>query len=253
MDAIRRAKYEVVRDLPPEGHAVMNVDDPVVRELADETSHVAVTRYGLDAGGRPDVTARDVTYGPDGTALTLLDARDDTELHIGTPLLGRHAVGHVLAGFSVARALGRAPEDIARSVSCLVPVEHRLQLMDGAPGVTIIDDAYNSNPDGAASALEVLERMPGDNRIVVTPGMVELGDRQFEENRRFGEEAGRVADTLIVVARVNRDAIVQGADGKKARIITVDTLDEAQVHLRDLLRPGSVVLFENDLPDQYES
>lgn len=252
MDAIRRAKYEVVRYLPSDGTAIMNVDDPIVRALADSTSHVPVTRYGLDAGGRPDVTARGVTFGPQGTTMTVVDERDGTQTQVSTPLLGRHSVGHVLAGFAVARALGRNPEEIARGASRLRPVEHRLELLDGAPGITIIDDAYNSNPQGAAAAIEVLEAMPAGNRIVVTPGMIELGELQFEENRRLGELAGGVADTLIVVARVNRDAIAQGADGKKAKVITVDSLDEAQVHLGELLRPGSVVLFENDLPDQYE-
>ncbi|MQB00869.1 MAG: UDP-N-acetylmuramoyl-tripeptide--D-alanyl-D-alanine ligase [Actinobacteria bacterium] len=253
MDAIRRAKYEVVRDLPSGGTAVMSVDDQIVRALADDTTHVAVVRYGLDADGRPDVTARDVTFGSDGTTMTILDQRDGTQVRLSTPLLGSHAVGHVLAGFAVARAVGRTKEEIARAASRLRPVEHRLQLMDGAPGITIIDDAYNSNPDGAAAALAVLEAMPADRRIVVTPGMIELGELQYDENRRFGELAGGVADTLIVVARVNRDAIVEGAGGKRAKVITVDSLDEAQVHLRDFLRPGSVVLFENDLPDQYES
>jgi len=253
MDAIRRAKYEVVRDLPHGGTAVMNVDDPVVRELADSTSHVAVVRYGLVAEGSPDVSARDVRFGPDGTTMVVADARDGTEIEVATRLLGRHSVGHVLAAYAVARALDRSPDDIARSAARLQPVEHRLQLLDGAPGITIIDDAYNSNPDGAASALEVLEAMPADNRIVVTPGMIELGDRQAAENERLGGLAGAVADTVIVVARVNRDAIARGAAGKKARVITVDSLEEAQVHLAELLRPGSVVLFENDLPDQYEN
>ena len=134
------------------------------------------------------------------------------------------------------------------------PVDHRLQIIDGTGGVTVIDDAYNSNPDGAAAALEVLESMPGKNRIVVTPGIVELGPLQQEANEAFGERAGAVADTLIVVARLNRVAIVAGAARSGvARVVTVDSLDEAQKELATLLRPGDVVLFENDLPDQYEN
>ena len=253
MDAIRRGKYEVVRDLPVDGTAVMNVDDPIVRELADVTEHVRVVRYGLDVDGSPDVTARDVNFGPHGTTMMLVDRRDDAQTQVSTRLLGRHAVGHVLAGYAVARVLGRSPEEIAADARRLQPVEHRLQLLEGAPGITIIDDAYNSNPEGAAAALEVLEAMPVEKRIVVTPGMIELGELQAKENRRFGERAGAVADVLIVVARVNRDAIVSGALGGKARVITVDSLEEAQVHLAELLTPGSAVLFENDLPDQYEN
>ncbi|HET7482039.1 MAG TPA: cyanophycin synthetase, partial [Actinomycetota bacterium] len=128
----------------------------------------------------------------------------------------------------------------------------RLQLIDGAGGITVIDDAFNSNPEGAAAALEVLEGMPAKKRVVVTPGIIELGELQVEANRRFGEHAARVADALIVVARVNRDAIVAGASGGRAEVVTVDTLDEATRRLPSLIGPGDVVLFENDLPDQYE-
>jgi UDP-N-acetylmuramoyl-tripeptide--D-alanyl-D-alanine ligase len=132
-------------------------------------------------------------------------------------------------------------------------VEHRLQIIRGAGGVTVIDDAFNSNPDGAAAALEVVEAMPATPKIVVTPGIIELGELQAEANEQFGEHAGRVADTLIVVAKVNRASLVAGAERSgRAEVVTVDTLAEAQEVMKGLLRPGAVVLFENDLPDHYE-
>jgi UDP-N-acetylmuramoyl-tripeptide--D-alanyl-D-alanine ligase len=131
-------------------------------------------------------------------------------------------------------------------------VEHRLQLIEGTGGVTVIDDAFNSNPDGAAAALAVLEQMPGGRKVVVTPGIIELGEMQAEANRVFGRRAAAVADVVIVVARLNRDAILDGADGGRAEIVAVDSLDDATARLTTLLRPGDVVLFENDLPDQYE-
>jgi UDP-N-acetylmuramoyl-tripeptide--D-alanyl-D-alanine ligase len=118
--------------------------------------------------------------------------------------------------------------------------------------VTVIDDAFNSNPDGAAAALEVVDAMNASPKIVVTPGMIELGPLQAEANERFGEHAGRVADALIVVARVNRDALVEGATRGGAQVITVDTLADAQEAMKPFMTSGAVVLFENDLPDQYE-
>jgi UDP-N-acetylmuramoyl-tripeptide--D-alanyl-D-alanine ligase len=145
--------------------------------------------------------------------------------------------------------------ELGEQIAGLDPVEHRLQLMDGGGGVTIIDDAYNSNPAGAAAALEVLESMPGRRKVVVSPGIIELGDIQFEANEVFGHDAARVADVLIVVARLNRAAITAGAaraDGA-VDVITVDSLAEATDRLAGLLAPGDVVLFENDLPDQYET
>jgi UDP-N-acetylmuramoyl-tripeptide--D-alanyl-D-alanine ligase len=255
LDAIRRAKYELIESLPSHGTAVMNTDDAEVRMLADGTDRIPVVRYGLEPAGRPDLTAADVSASPSGTTFTLVDNRTGESLPAHTRLLGRHSIGHVLAGASVALALGRNLAELSEPIERLDPVEHRLQLIEGTGGVTVIDDAYNSNPSGAAAALEVLESMPGRTKVVVTPGIVELGDLQFEANERFGHHAGRVADVLIVVAQVNRRALTSGAaraDGA-IKIITVDSLVEATETLKGILRSGDVVLFENDLPDQYES
>jgi UDP-N-acetylmuramoyl-tripeptide--D-alanyl-D-alanine ligase len=254
LDAVRRAKYELIESLPPDGRAVMNVDDPTVRALADSTERVQVVRYGLEAEGRPDLTATDVRTGSGGSAFTIRDRRSGDAIEVETQLLGRYAIGHVLGGVAVAVTAGRRLTDIVDDISQLRAVDHRLQLIEGTGGITVIDDAYNSNPDGAAAALDVLEAIPGHKKVVVSPGIIELGPEQFEANEHFGERAAEVADVLIVVARLNRDAIISGAarmtDG--ARVVTVDTLDEATTELRAILKPGDVVLFENDLPDQYE-
>ncbi len=252
MDAIRRAKYEIVRCLPPGGTAVMNVDDPEVRALADATEGIRVVRYGLEGSVRPDVTAHSVEVTERGTTLTV--AAGGEELRTETRLLGAHALGHILAAVSVALVAGRSLGELDGPIRSLQAVEHRLQIIDGTGGVKVIDDAYNSNPEGAAAALEVLAAMPGARKLVVTPGIVELGSLQREANERFGEQAARVADTLIVVATLNRDAILSGArrvDGA-TKLVAVDSLAEATERLGRLLGPGDVVLFENDLPDQLE-
>ncbi len=250
LEAIKRGKYEIVSSLPKDGTAVMNVDDPTVRDLADGTAGTSVIRYGLEAEGAPDVTAENVQTTSEGTTFSIVAGGGSIE--VTTRLLGRHAVGHILAGVAVALTAGRDLKELPGPISALTPVEHRLQIIPGAGGVTVIDDAYNSNPEGAAAAIEVLEQMPARRRIVVTPGIIELGPLQAEANRRFGELAGRVADVLIVVARVNRDAITQGARGGKAEVVAVDSLVRAQEELATRVQRGDVVLFENDLPDQYE-
>jgi UDP-N-acetylmuramoyl-tripeptide--D-alanyl-D-alanine ligase len=254
IDAVRRAKYELIESLPDDGVAVMNVDDPIVRELADSTRGVQIVRYGLDGGGRPDITATGVRVGADGSSFTIEDRRTGGAVDVETRLLGRYAIGHVLAGAAVALSAGRALADLRSAISELTAVEHRLQLIAGAGGVTVIDDAYNSNPDGAAAALEVLEAIPGKNKVVVSPGIIELGSEQVAANQRFGRRAAEVADYLIVVAKLNRDAITSGASqaSNGAQVVTVDTLDDATTKLQTILGPGDVVLFENDLPDQYE-
>ena len=250
LEAIGRAKYEIVLSLPSEGVAVMNVDDEVVRQLADTTTNVRVIRYGIDPHGRPDVTATGIEVTQEGTQMTI--SANDEQIVARTRLVGRHAIGHVLSAVAVATAAGRRLTELVEPIASLGPVEHRLQIIEGTGGVTVIDDAYNSNPEGAAAALEVLDAMPGAKKVVVTPGIVELGDLQAEANEAFGRHAGEVADVVVVVARVNRDAIVSGAASGSAEVVVVDTLDEATSRLQTILGPGDVVLFENDLPDQYE-
>jgi UDP-N-acetylmuramoyl-tripeptide--D-alanyl-D-alanine ligase len=251
MEAIERGKYEIVRDLTSDGIAIMNVDDERVRRLADATTHVRVVRYGIDAAGAPDVTVSRVETSRRGTALDLVV--DGQTVTAETKLLGRHAVGHILAGVAVATTTGVPLDVLPRRIARLAPVEHRLQIIEGAGGVTVIDDAYNSNPQGAAAALEVLSQMDARKRVVVTPGIVELGPLQEQENERFGARAAEVADVVIVVAKLNRDALERGARStSSAEVITVDSLDEATAALSSVLGPGDVVLFENDLPDQYE-
>jgi UDP-N-acetylmuramoyl-tripeptide--D-alanyl-D-alanine ligase len=120
--------------------------------------------------------------------------------------------------------------------------------------VLIIDDAFNSNPRGAAAALDVLADLDGGRRILVTPGMVELAEREFDENRGFGRRAAEVCDTVIVVGRERSTPLVTGLrEGglPDERVHVVRDLAEATVHLGTLVRSGDVVLFENDLPDTY--
>lgn len=251
-DAIKAGKLEIVVTLPRGGVAVVNSDDPTIRGLRDELAGVDVVRYGLDPAGSPDVTATDVAVTRAGTEMTIVDRRSGASVGVTTKLLGRHSIGHVLAGVAVALRVGRDLESLRAPIAALTPVEHRLQLIEGAGGVTVIDDAFNSNPEGAAAAFEVLGSMPARQRVVVTPGIVELGELQREANEQLGRAAAAVADVLIVVARLNREAILTGAQGGKARVLSVASLDEATAELAKILGPGDAVLFENDLPDQYE-
>ena len=249
IETIRAAKYEIVESLPADGIAVMNMDDGEVRALADRGERRTL-RYGMDPSGRPDVTAEEIETTRSGSTFSLIVG--ERRASVSTRLLGRFAIGHILAGVAVGQALGRSFEDLAAAIASLEPVKHRLQLISGRGGVTVIDDAFNSNPQGAAAALEVLDAMPASKRVVVTPGIIELGPLQVEANERFGEAASEVADVVIVVSKVNRDALTTGAKKGPADVIVVDTLAEATEKLQGLLDAGAVVLFENDLPDHYE-
>ncbi len=119
---------------------------------------------------------------------------------VSAGLLGRHNVSNLLAAAAVGRVLGIEPARIAEGLAKVQAPPHRLQpIHNRRAGIVVIDDAYNSNPDGAAAALEVLREHPAKRRLLVTPGMVELGELEAELNRRFGEQAGAVCDVAILV------------------------------------------------------
>jgi UDP-N-acetylmuramoyl-tripeptide--D-alanyl-D-alanine ligase len=131
--------------------------------------------------------------------------------------------------------------------------EHRQQVVTTPRGVVVVDDTFNSNPDGARTALELVARhaTEGRRRVVVTPGMVELGSMQDDANRVFGQEAAALATDVLIVGRTNRGPLLEGARGGPATIVLVANRDEAVTWVRDNLGPGDVVLYENDLPDHY--
>ena len=155
----------------------------------------------------------------------------------------------------VAIELGVSDERIRYAVCKIEQVEHRLNMKRTPGGVTIIDDAFNSNPDGSRMALDVLSRMTGGKRIIVTPGMIELGSKQEKYNHIFGESIAKACDVAIIVGQYNRDAIVSGIRSKKfdeKNLYTVESFTEAQKVLGTILRQGDTVLYENDLPDTFK-
>ena len=132
-------------------------------------------------------------------------------------------------------------------------MEHRLQLIRNPGGMSVIDDAFNSNIRGAKQAFQVLRVFP-EQRIVVTPGMVELGEKEYEMNREFGEAMADCCDVAILVGKKRSQAIGEGlrtGGFAQERIHVVSSLDEATELLKQIVRPGDTVLFENDLPDNY--
>lgn len=189
--------------------------------------------------------------------------------------LGHAAPANVACAVAAASVLGVADADIAQRLEDLPRPEHRRTTARSDRGVTVIDDTYNSNPAGARAAIAMLASADAARRVVVTPGMVELGRSQAPENRLLGEQAAQVADDVIVVGRTNRAALLAGVTGwdlptarratrgRNARTLFNDrTDDRATVRLmpsrddavnwvRTNLSEGDAVLYENDLPDHY--
>ena len=210
----------------------------------------------VDVGLRKDTTSQRI---PSSNAMRTTEnpnALRTTEIR--TQLLGRHNVSNILAAMSVALACGMELEEIRDAIAKVEPVPHRLQLSASEGGVTIIDDSFNANPVGAKAALEVLDDFGrdanGGKKVLVTPGMVELGEQEYEENRRFGERAAAVCDRVILVGPSRTTPILEGlktANYPSEQVSVAVNLAEVKNYLAKLLKPGDVVLFENDLPDNY--
>ncbi|MGN0996801.1 MAG: UDP-N-acetylmuramoyl-tripeptide--D-alanyl-D-alanine ligase [Candidatus Ventricola sp.] len=247
IERIRDTKYELIDGLPQDGTAIFARDGAICEAL--------YARCPLQAKYMPGdlVRASQAEAGPWGTRFVLEDAQTGEQAVCQTRLLGEHAIANLLLCCTAARALGMTLAEIAQGVARCQPVEHRLQLLDGGAGVTIIDDAFNANPVGAQAALRVLEYFPG-RRIIITPGMVELGGEEAAFNRAFGEQMARSVDEAILVGRRHTQPIVDGllAQGfSQAHIQVVGSLEESTRALHAMMKAGDVVLYENDLPDNY--
>ncbi len=256
-----RAKYELIEALPTDGLAVINVDNEICAGLANKTDRVPVIRYGLEynMNGNSTISLKtsNIKQSEKGLTFTVEDEKERS-VEITTRLLGKHNVSNILAAMTVSLNCGMSLKEIQDALLRLEPVPHRLQLIAGGAGVTVIDDSFNSNPEGAKAALEVLSDFVSEKngkKVLVTPGMVELGELEYEENKRFGSEAAKVCDLVILVGPTRTVPIKAGLKDDnypEQQILVVANLKEAQQHLEKRLKPGDVVLFENDLPDNYD-
>jgi UDP-N-acetylmuramoyl-tripeptide--D-alanyl-D-alanine ligase len=252
IDNIMRTKYELIERLPADGVAIFNYDNEYVKKLANKTFKEKIL-YGIKNIEDTDVFATDIRVGNTGSKFTLCINGLGT-IECETKLLGEHNILNILAGAALAKVLGLNLDEILRGISNLESVEHRLQLIDPGTGVIVIDDAFNSNPDGAKAALDVLDSFKDYRKIIVTPGMVELGALEEEENKKFGENIAHVCDIAILVGKKRTTPIYRGLKNKEFNednLYVVNSLNEATEVLKTLTKANDVVLFENDLPDTY--
>lgn len=253
IENIQKTKYELIEALADDDIAIFNYDNDYVKPLADKTKKRTI-RYGMEEIDKLDVYAKDIAVHERGSSFTL-GFKDKGEVMAETKLLGKHNISNLLAAASVGYVLGMEPEAVARGIGKVEPVEHRLNIVDGGTGIIVIDDAFNSNPVGARAALDVLGQFEKGKKIIVTPGMVELGDMEEEENYKLGKEIAKVCDVAILVGKKRTAPIQKGlmdAGFSEDKMIVTKNLDEATASLGRVAVVGDVVLFENDLPDSYD-
>ena len=258
IDTIAKEKSTLATELKPGGTLILNGEDPKVRKMANLRKDVTTVLTGKEGS----VDAANIKIGSDGTSFTLKISdhsspeKDGKEVEIKTRLLGRHNIQNLLLAAAVANELNIRPETVAIAASAMEPVEHRLELKQ-KNGLLIIDDAFNSNPVGAKSAVDLLSTFEGGKKIIITPGMIELGDSEEIENERFGRHIGESSIDLAILVGAQRTLpILRGIEStdtdKKTQIKVVDSLFDANKYVAEVAQTGDVVLYENDLPDSYQ-
>lgn len=251
IENVQKTKFELIDALPADGFGVINNDFEYCANR--KVGNVKVARYGISTTDGCEYIAKDVKYSAKGTSFTVM-GNDGTSIDLKTKLVGECNISNLVAAVIVAVHLGLSHEEIRRGVESIEQVEHRLNVKRTPGGVTIIDDAFNSNPAGSRMAVDVLKQFESGKRIIVTPGMIELGSEQERLNHELGKHIGNSIDIAVVVGRYNRDALVAGISSTgfdKQNLHVVDSFADSQVLLGKILKPGDTVLYENDLPDSF--
>jgi UDP-N-acetylmuramoyl-tripeptide--D-alanyl-D-alanine ligase len=238
IEAVERAKGELLEALPLDGRAILNADDPIVRRMGRRTA-----ARSLSYGFADDADVRGTTVesrGVDGMRFVLEAMGDRRTLTI--PGLGRLAVHNALAAAATGLVVGLRPDEIAAGLAGGWSAPHRGELYR-LGRVTVVDDSYNASPASVIAALEMLGGLPG-RRVAVLGEMLELGSAHDEGHRTVGETAGRIAELVIVVGEgatgIAEGAVAAGLASR--RVIHVADHEDALEALRPRLRDDDVVL-----------
>ncbi|MBO2461991.1 UDP-N-acetylmuramoyl-tripeptide--D-alanyl-D-alanine ligase [Actinomadura violacea] len=242
-EAIAKAKGEMVEALLPGGTAVLNADDPLVSAMASRTAGEVVT-FGRSDGAA--VRAVDETLDEQGRARFTL-VTPEGSAPVALRLYGSHAVANALAAAAAARAAGLPVDEVAAGLSEAEPASRwRMEVTERADGVTVVNDAYNANPDSTRAAIDVLAHMARGRRAYAVLGeMAELGGSSAAEHASIGRHAARSGLDGLVVVGANAAAMAEGAAEVASwtgECVQVDDVGAAVAALSGRLGPQDVVL-----------
>jgi UDP-N-acetylmuramoyl-tripeptide--D-alanyl-D-alanine ligase len=255
-EAIAKTKAELPQAVPRSGVVVLNVDDPAVAAMAEVTAArvVRVSRHSHTDAGPPDVWAGPVTLDELARPQFTLHSGADSVVEVSLAVHGDHQVSNALCAAAVALECGATTEQVANALAGAGPVSgHRMRVSTRTDGVTVIDDAYNANPDSMRAGLQALawissSRGAGRRRSWAVLGeMAELGEDAISEHDRIGRLAVRLDVSRLIVVGIGRSmsamhhgAVMEGSWGGEAAVVA--DADAALTVLRAELQPGDVVL-----------
>ncbi len=247
IDNVFKAKFELYDAVrAKDGTVFANGDNDNIRNGAKKD----VLLYGSDTSYK--FRAENISASRYGSSFDLV--LNEEKISVTTKLLGKHNVQNIVGAAGIAYSLGVPAKDIAFAISRLAPTEHRLEMKTSLGGSLLIDDAYNANPEGCMEAVNVLSSFEGMKKVIITPGLVELGDKEYEYNKALGKAAALVCDRIIFVGQKRSEPLADGVgetDFDKSYMYIAASFKEAMEIYSGFADGNTVVLLENDLPDNY--
>ena len=248
VDNVFKAKFELYDAVKQKGSTVFVNGDS--KELISRINQAEYTVYGTNP--EFDYSAKNISYKKDGSQFDI--KLGDETVTLKSKLLGMHNIINITGAAALAYSLGVSAKEIKYAVASLKPTEHRLEMKPCINGSVMIDNAYNSNPEGSIGAVNVLGSFDEMKKVIITPGLVELGDKEYDYNYALGLEAAKICDIIILVGK-NRSKPMQDAVNStsfnKENLFVASSFFEAMDIYNQFANNNTVVLVENDLPDNY--
>ena len=248
IENVKRTKMELIESLPQEGKSFVNFEDENIKQINFDNNNI---KFGIS--NMCDYYATDIDINESGSNFNI-HLKNNKVISVKTKLLGIHNIINIVGAVAVCYELGLKEEEIITGIRFLKPVTHRLELKRNANGAIIIDDAYNSNVKGAKMALDVLKNFEGRKKILITPGIVDLGEKIEIYNKELGRQAAKACDYIILVGKKQAKPILDGILEEKYNennVYVATDLNDAINKMNNVIDENAVVLFENDLPDNY--
>lgn len=242
-------KFEMAVNVQKGGVCFVNGDSETIQEGMSRYPNVDYITYGVKETN--DLVVSQINQSPAGSGFTIDFMGKSHRYH--TKLFGQHNILNIAVAIGVGMTLGITYERIYTGVKELRPVPNRLEFKKQGD-YYILDDAFNSNPTGAKYALDVLDSFEKGHKIIMTPGMIELGEMDHELHVTFGEQIAEVCDYAVLVGKKKTKSIVEGLMNKgfnEEHIYVVGSVYEGFATLSAIAEKGDIVLIENDLPDNY--
>lgn len=250
------AKFEIIDATKPDGMIILNADDNrVMQEYQAHTGKRKTYFYSAENNPEARTGATETRFFEDGSGIGFeLAAGGESIGYIKVPFLGEYITGVIGGATLIAKELGLSREEIRAGIATLSAIPHRLQAIQKANGILVIDDSYNGNPAGAHEAIKTLGRFTNRRKVYITPGLVETGTKTGAVHREIGRELAKTANLVVLIKNSVTPFIAKGlhdARFPEEYIMWFDTAPEAHKKIPEILKPGDVALFQNDWPENY--